>query len=326
MSESKRPLVTIGICTYNRAEGYLQDALRSAVAQEYPNLEIVVSDNASTDRTEEVVNAFEDPRIRYFKQPRNLGVNGNFNFCLEQARGAYFLLLHDDDVIDPDFIEVCMDAAKDETHHGLIRTGTRVIDDVGRVKREVPNRVGGLSTADFFLGWFEKKTALYFCSTLFHTARLKEIGGFQSKTELFQDVVAYAELAASHGRVDVEEVKASFRQHGSNNGSSARVVDWCEDSRYVLDVMCRVAPESADTIRREGLRYFTRTNYRHTDKIPAPLERARMYWNVYRRFDRTYSPFQYFYSKQLRRLERLTGRGDAPGSLGDARAPAAQGG
>jgi glycosyltransferase involved in cell wall biosynthesis len=70
MTDPSRPLVTIGICTYNRADSYLGSALQSAVDQTYPNLEIVVSDNCSVDHTEELVQSFDDPRIRYIKHEK----------------------------------------------------------------------------------------------------------------------------------------------------------------------------------------------------------------------------------------------------------------
>ena len=68
MSSVTHPLVTIGIPTYNRGDGYLREALESALAQTYENLEIVVSDNCSTDNTGEVVEAYDDPRVSYFRQ------------------------------------------------------------------------------------------------------------------------------------------------------------------------------------------------------------------------------------------------------------------
>jgi len=102
------PLVTIGIPTCNRADSYLRQALESAVKQTYPNVEIVVSDNCSTDDTETLVKNFEDPRIRYFKQTENIGPYKNFNFCLQQAKGKFFLILSDDDLVDHDFVSICL--------------------------------------------------------------------------------------------------------------------------------------------------------------------------------------------------------------------------
>jgi len=308
MTDQTRPLVSIGICTYNRADSYLRNALQSAVDQTYPNLEIVVSDNCSVDHTEELVRSFDDPRIRYFKQERNLGVNGNFNFALQEARGAYFLLLHDDDLIDPDFCATCMDAAGDRTDYGILRTGIRIIDADGNTVGERPNDAEGLPPVEFFLAWFAEKTALYLPNTLYNTERLKALGGFQSKTELFQDVVASVRLATRYGRVDVRDIKASFRRHGSNSGAAQAVERWLEDSLHVLDVMCEEMPESEVRLRKEGLPYFTLINYRHTRSITSPIERTKMYWWVYQRCGYRYSPIRFILPRLVRRQSRRVGR------------------
>lgn len=103
------PLVTIGIPTYNRAELF-ERALKSALAQSYPNLEILVSDNHSPDDTPEVVFRYPNPRIRYIRQTQNIGMVGNWNACLKEAKGQYFLLLSDDDILLPTGIESLLNA------------------------------------------------------------------------------------------------------------------------------------------------------------------------------------------------------------------------
>ena len=71
--DKKFPLVSIGIPTYNRANGTLSLAIDSACNQDYPNLEIIVSDNCSPDDTAAIVNAFNDERIRYIRQKKHWG-------------------------------------------------------------------------------------------------------------------------------------------------------------------------------------------------------------------------------------------------------------
>lgn len=301
MGASLHPLVTIGISTYNRAGGYLMQALGSAVDQTYPNLEIIVSDNCSTDSTEAVVTGFDDLRIRYFKQAVNIGSTNNFNFCLSQARGAYFLLLHDDDLVDRDFISVCIDAVKGETTTGVIRTGVRLIDGTGKILSQTPNRAAGLSTGDFFLGWFSGKTAWYLCNTLYNTKALQSIGGFRSPTNRLDDCVATARLAAQAGRADVHEVKASFRRHQGNFGSTINIRDWCEDSLFLLDLMCRLAPDREASLKRQGLRFFCNLSYRQAGRSTHPLS---AYLAVYRAFGYRHSPVAFLLSRSLVRWRR----------------------
>lgn len=284
MREVKQPLVTIAIPTYNRAAYYLPQALKSALSQTYSNIEIIVSDNCSTDNTVTVVKSFNDKRIRYMKQPRNVGLHKNCNFCLEQANGVFFLMLHDDDLIDDDFVEFCIKAMNGDHSIGVVMTGIRVIDAEGNIKQQCHNRGKGLSTGEFFLNWFAGKVPLYFASTLYNTKRLKDVGGLNSKTNWYLDVVPEVKLMDKYGRVDVYDIKASNRQHGKNAGSSAAIREWCEDSLYLLDVICQLASEKKTFIRNEGMRYFCNRNYRRVARLQSPLIRFLTYLFVYKTF------------------------------------------
>jgi glycosyltransferase involved in cell wall biosynthesis len=278
------PLVTIAIPTYNRADGYLKEAIQSALDQTYLNLEIIVSDNCSADDTESIVNSFSDRRLQYFRHKKNIGAKKNFNYCLKKASGAYFLLLHDDDLIDHDFVEACIKKTDSTTDIGIIRTGTRVIDAEGNVTKEHPNRAAGLSTVEFIRFWFSWKTALYLCSTLFNTKRLKEIGGFQSKHNLFLDVFAEFELAAKYDRIDIEDIKSSYREHPSELSFNSKVSEWCEDSLLLLNLTCELVPEEKVNLRKEGLNYFSTFNYRLAKNIRSPLNRFVAYFALIKAF------------------------------------------
>ena len=102
------PLVSICIPTYNRAD-MVGDAIRSALSQTYPALEVVVVDNASNDGTAEVVASLTDPRLRFERNEQNLGLFGNFNRCIEVAKGSLIHILHSDDTIPPGFTRTCVD-------------------------------------------------------------------------------------------------------------------------------------------------------------------------------------------------------------------------
>lgn len=291
MISKAQTLVTIAIPTYNRANLYLRQAIESAVNQTYSNIEIIISNNCSTDNTEMVVKDFHDPRIRYFRQEKNIGGNNNFNFCLEQAKGEYFLLLMDDDLIDRDFVETCWKSIDRNGNVGIIRTGTRIIDSQGTILHEYPNMVGGLSLEEFFRGWFTNKTTLYICSTLFNTLRLKEFGGFRSKKNLFQDVIVEAKLAAKYGRLDIQDVKASARKHASEFTFAVKVSDWCEDSLDLLDLMCVLVPKENKTlIRSEGMRFFSKINYNRAHAVRSPIRRFIAYVTVFKKFHYCYFP------------------------------------
>lgn len=277
-----KQLVTIAIPTYNRARNFLKQSIECALSQSYENLQIIISDNASSDNTPSLVKGYRDKRIRYFRHDFNIGANNNFNFCLRNACGIYFLLLQDDDLIDPDFIKTCMESAGFGDKAGIIRSGTRVINSNGKIIAEYPNRVSGFSIDEFFLGWFSGKTALYLCSTLFNTSKLKQLGGFSSPKNLFQDVAAEARLAAKWGRIDVPEIKASFRKHSGEMTFSARVKDWCRDSEFLLDLLCSLSSEKKALVRSEGAKFFARLNYNKARSVRPCIQKVAAYHIVFR--------------------------------------------
>ena len=101
------PLVSVGMPAYNRSES-LVNAIECIVNQTYKNLEIIISDNASTsNEIENIVERYmkNDKRIFYTKQKKNLGAERNFQYIINKASGKYFLMAADDDVRSLDFIE-----------------------------------------------------------------------------------------------------------------------------------------------------------------------------------------------------------------------------
>jgi len=102
-----RPLVSIGMPVFN-GEQFIPAALDSILGQSFTDFELIVSDNASTDGTECICREYaeRDKRIRYLRQPTNIGATANFKFVLDEARGEYFMWAACDDTRSPDFIEV----------------------------------------------------------------------------------------------------------------------------------------------------------------------------------------------------------------------------
>jgi glycosyltransferase involved in cell wall biosynthesis len=105
-----QPLVSIGMPIYN-AEQYLGLALASLLAQDYAHFEMIISDNNSADRTEEICRQFaaRDSRIRYIRQPQNQGMPWNFARVVHEARGEYFMWAAHDDLFHPSYIRKCLE-------------------------------------------------------------------------------------------------------------------------------------------------------------------------------------------------------------------------
>ena len=101
--EYQQPLVSIIIPTYNRPE-YLKQAIASAIKQTYQNIEIIVSDNCSSQNIQAIAASFGDSRIKFWRHQRNVGMLANQQHGFKMAQGKYVASLHDDDIWNEDFL------------------------------------------------------------------------------------------------------------------------------------------------------------------------------------------------------------------------------
>ncbi|MFM7449588.1 MAG: glycosyltransferase [Leptolyngbyaceae cyanobacterium] len=121
MNHHNFPLVSICIPTYN-GEEFLNDALQSALSQTYPNIEILVSDDDSSDQTLAIVNTVcthSRYKLSVFRHER-LGLVGNWNFCLKNAKGEYIKFLFQDDILEPSCIAEMVALAEQDAEVGLV--------------------------------------------------------------------------------------------------------------------------------------------------------------------------------------------------------------
>jgi glycosyltransferase involved in cell wall biosynthesis len=118
---NSNPLVSVGLPTYNRG-AQLRRAIESVLAQDYPNLELVISDNGSTDETEALCTEFsqKDSRVRYIRQAVNRGMAYNFRTVLEESRGEYFMWLGDDDWMDANLVSSCVRVLLEDPSQAIV--------------------------------------------------------------------------------------------------------------------------------------------------------------------------------------------------------------
>ena len=127
-----RPLVTVAMPLYNAAQ-HLETALGLIRAQTYENLDIILCDNASTDATPEICAAAarDDSRIRYIRQPRNVGPAPNFNRGLELKRGELFMWAAHDDEKLPEFVAETVAALQRNPAAAMACTWTTLVTRAG---------------------------------------------------------------------------------------------------------------------------------------------------------------------------------------------------
>lgn len=129
-----QPRMSVTLPVFN-GERYIAQAIRSILDQTYRDLELIISDNASTDATGEICRSFEarDRRIRYVRQPRNIGASPNFNICYELASGEYFKWAAHDDYVEPEYLARCIAALDANPDAVLCQSLVRLIDSQDRV-------------------------------------------------------------------------------------------------------------------------------------------------------------------------------------------------
>jgi len=137
MSGSK-PRVSIGMPVYN-GERFVQETLDSLLAQTFEDFVLIISDNASTDRTQEICKAYavKDKRIQYYRTERNRGATWNFNRVFALSTAEYFKWAAHDDLCAPEFVERCVEILDLQASAVLCHSRTRLIDEHGVAVRNL---------------------------------------------------------------------------------------------------------------------------------------------------------------------------------------------
>jgi glycosyltransferase involved in cell wall biosynthesis len=133
-STASKPRVSIGMPVYNR-EKYVGAAIESNLNQTYDNFELIITDNASTDRSEEICRfyAAKDPRVKYYRNPQNLGAADNYRLAFELATGEFFRWHPSDDLASPNLLERAMHVLDTDPSVFVAYGRTKLIDADGNV-------------------------------------------------------------------------------------------------------------------------------------------------------------------------------------------------
>jgi glycosyltransferase involved in cell wall biosynthesis len=147
------PRLTVGLPVYN-GENYLAESLDALLGQSFADFELIISDNASTDATPDICLRYQkqDSRVRYVRQPNNIGLAPNHNFTVEQARGELFKWASHDDLYARDLLKFCVEALDDDPRVVLAHSWTAMIDGSGTItkKSEYPLATASLRAPERF--------------------------------------------------------------------------------------------------------------------------------------------------------------------------------
>ena len=136
--EERAPLVSIGLPVFN-GESYLEDAIRTIVSQTFEDWELIIADNASTDGTREICAHWSeaDDRIRWARTEAHTGAARNFNRAFGLARGTYFKWAAHDDLVEPTYLERCVETLQSDREIVLAHSEMNEINERGEITREL---------------------------------------------------------------------------------------------------------------------------------------------------------------------------------------------
>ncbi len=273
MMDSK-PLISIGMPVFN-GEPYIRQALDSLLAQDYENCELIISDNASTDRSRDICleYASRDSRIRYYRNETNLGAAKNFNRLIALSSGKYFMFAADHDLWNPTFVSRCTEVLEKAPSAVLCYTRTMLIDSKDNTLGLTPDQIDTRSMSAVeryrYTMW-----NLNWCNMVYGVIRtdsLRKVRGFRPVISC--DMAVLAELALRGEFIQIQEplfYRRKNREDEDPETLKQRTL-WYIDPRITWK-----SKKSYSVLYRElgweHLRIVFRTPITHREKMKLILE------------------------------------------------------
>ncbi len=259
------PRLSIGLPVYN-GENFLAESLEALLGQSYQDFELIISDNASTDGTADICRSYaeQDSRIRYFRQPHNIGGAPNHNFVIEQARGELFKHASHDDLYARDLLRLCVAALDERPEVVLAHSWSAVINETGAVAELIdypvdtaapraPDRLRSM----LFDGWGDDEGGVIRTGVLRRTPL--------HASYHFADRTFTAEIALHGPFYMVPDWLYFRREHAGQGGKTASVRRRCANSD----------PRRASRVRHPTARLYAEYIWGYASAIRrAPLSAA----------------------------------------------------
>lgn len=234
------PLVSILIPTFNQSE-YISRAIQSALDQDHPDLQVVISDDASSDATKEVVKSFEnDPRVSININPTNLGRTNNYKKCLfELAQGEWVIVLDGDDYFcDNTYISKAIKAVSSEPGIDLVfANAIRVREDLDGMQQVRQNENQNLPKLtegrDLFLSLAPRKITLFHNTCLYRREKAISLE-FYSENIISSDWESLHKYILTGKVAFIDETVAIWRIHGKNASKTMSVDDYIRNLQSIL--------------------------------------------------------------------------------------------
>ena len=227
MTRSHGPRVSVCIPVYNGA-AYIAECVESILAQTFGDFELIVCDNCSTDDTEAIVRRYADPRVRYIRNAKNLGLVGNANRCVQVASSEYVCLFHHDDVMLPENLGRKVAVLDAHPSVGFVHSNLLLIDQAGR--RVASQIWADESRRDYvesgriafgkFLMEMPRASSIFIGTVIARRACYRRLGGFRDELPHCNDSEMWMRMMLFFDVACIGEPLVKYRVHESSTSST----------------------------------------------------------------------------------------------------------
>lgn len=230
-----QPRVTIVTPTYNRAD-LLPHAIDAALAQTFGDFELLIIDDGSEDATDAVVAGYDDPRIRYEKNPKNLGLPATRNRSLDLARGQIIANLDSDDLVEPEWLQTTVSFLDANPGVDIVGVGKRPMSGVSSPAQKLRFRPQTPEAID---------ARLLFRACITHSSMVSRAGAlrrlrYDETLPVGEDYDLFARLTAANGMIaNIPDRLVQVRRHVGRVTSKRAQVTACQ-KRILADQLDRI--------------------------------------------------------------------------------------
>lgn len=246
------PKVSVCIPSYN-GQNYIGEAIESVLSQTYADFELVITDDCSTDRSQDIIDGYKDDRIRFLQNTRNLGAEANSNKAISEAKGKYIKLLEHDDYLYPSCLEKQVEILEALENRNVVLTccGRDIINERGRkiLQRKFKGKSGKYDGRQIIKRTVRAGTNIIGEPTavLIRSDILKETGAFDDTFPYVTDLDLWCRMLLCGDVYMSSEVLCAYRVSPTalsvSMGSVQRrqfkdlVTQLCHDKRYPLNML-----------------------------------------------------------------------------------------
>ncbi len=228
--------IDVYIPTYNRKE-LLRKAIDSVVRQTYSDVFIMVSDNASTDGTNQMISEvfWGNTKIQYHRQPENIGPSRNFQKCIyEYGTGEFALFLSDDDeLIDNEYIEKAVRQIENHENMAIVMGNTRIFySDLNLTFDILATFPEVISGKEFFLNYWTGSYSISWCNALFRRDLAIQNDCYNGKI-FYADSDCFFRLMMFGNVWFIDTIASLYRVHAKNSYKVASVETYLENESYI---------------------------------------------------------------------------------------------